>query len=682
MSIAPGNSQHISPNPPQERVALVDRLIHFLRTAPWWGVALVGILVYLALSTLSDPQRRDALGFMADRPHVSTTELFEVTLRVENPVLIVSDSALVLDLEDKRFVVLFDDLISRQEGTIQCPEDAAPDCLSQRGTVITYRNYDVPSGRTPDGTQTFQGVIDLRGFGTVDVILPDGQEIQIPGTAITASREGALSCDRRANPDCTPLSGEIVTFERPYIESHAIEVRADTTIRYPEDGYERTLRPTFIRNRREGILPCRPEDPQPCEEMTVTYAEVVDNITGIEIGRTDEVVRVRTVARQAIEVPRQRVISMEPTLVECDRDANPRCQDYEGTLVQLSGEELTGRLTFESTTHYRIVREEGGDPIRYNRREIVEEERTPPDCVDINQDPPCIIRIKLNSITLAGRITETNNGFVIESVPEKIVEVPIDEIVETARRVPDECALNNIRGCNEGIWLTILVTFLAYGIALVIGLVVGIFRVPSDPGAGIVARIIRGTLYHAATLYVEFVRGVPLLVLLFAFAFVIGPEVDKLSGPIGSFFDLLDDIEKQILGVNNYFSEAILGLAVGYGAYLAEVFRAGIQSISKGQMEAARSLGMSYAQSMRQVILPQAIRVVLPPLGNDFIAMLKDSSLIAVLALSDLFFLGRSYASTTFRYLPVFEALTLYYIIMTLLLSLLVRLIERWSKLP
>ena len=130
------------------------------------------------------------------------------------------------------------------------------------------------------------------------------------------------------------------------------------------------------------------------------------------------------------------------------------------------------------------------------------------------------------------------------------------------------------------------------------------------------------------------------------------------------------------------FPGAVIGLGFGYGAYLAEVFRAGIQSIHRGQMEAARSLGMSYFQAMRYVVLPQALRVVLPPLGNDFIAMLKDSSLISVVALPEILQQGRLWVSRTFRAFEGYNTVALFYLVMTLLLSLLVRLIERKTALP
>jgi polar amino acid transport system permease protein len=126
--------------------------------------------------------------------------------------------------------------------------------------------------------------------------------------------------------------------------------------------------------------------------------------------------------------------------------------------------------------------------------------------------------------------------------------------------------------------------------------------------------------------------------------------------------------------------EGIIGLAIGYGAYLAEVYRSGIESIHRGQMEAARSLGMTYMQAMRHVILPQAIRRILPPLGNDFIAMLKDSSLVSVIALRDILRRGREHVSRTFLSLETYAVVALVYLVFTLILSKLVAMMEDRMK--
>ena len=125
---------------------------------------------------------------------------------------------------------------------------------------------------------------------------------------------------------------------------------------------------------------------------------------------------------------------------------------------------------------------------------------------------------------------------------------------------------------------------------------------------------------------------------------------------------------------------AIVGLTFGYAAYMSEVYRAGIQSISKGQMEAARSLGMTYFQAMRYVILPQAFRVVLPPMGNEFITLLKDSALVSAVSVPDLTRRGREYSATHFNPIETWTMVALLYLMMTLLATRLVAYLEKRSK--
>ncbi len=127
----------------------------------------------------------------------------------------------------------------------------------------------------------------------------------------------------------------------------------------------------------------------------------------------------------------------------------------------------------------------------------------------------------------------------------------------------------------------------------------------------------------------------------------------------------------------DFTARAIIALTIGYSAFIAEIFRAGIQSIGRGQMEAARSLGMTYPQAMRTVILPQAVRNVLPPLGNDLIAMLKDSSLVSVLGVQDITQLGKVYAASTFRFFETYNVVAFLYLVMTIGLALLLRWVER-----
>jgi polar amino acid transport system permease protein len=229
---------------------------------------------------------------------------------------------------------------------------------------------------------------------------------------------------------------------------------------------------------------------------------------------------------------------------------------------------------------------------------------------------------------------------------------------------------------RAGIAMTIYITMLAFPIATVIGLIAGLMRTSKNV-----------VLYTIATIYVEVIRGIPLVVLILMVAFALVPLFVNLINAIGSWG--LAHIESDFLGgflksMADYSIRAIpmeiravVALAVGYGAFEAEIFRAGIQSISRGQMEAARSLGMSYFQAMRFIILPQAIRRVLPPLGNDFIAMLKDSSLATVLAVNELTQMTRLRRASTFRVMEAFNVAAFLYLSMTLLLSGAVRVLER-----
>lgn len=172
--------------------------------------------------------------------------------------------------------------------------------------------------------------------------------------------------------------------------------------------------------------------------------------------------------------------------------------------------------------------------------------------------------------------------------------------------------------------------------------------------------------YTLATVYVEVFRGVPMLVQVLYLGFVVRPYFQTfMSDLLGSPVEFSE------------FAAAVVGLGLGYGAYLAEVFRAGIQSIHRGQMEAARSLGMTYGQAMRHIILPQAIRRVLPPLANDGVALLKDSSFVSVLSVADLTRQGRLYMSRTYRAFESWNMVAVSYLVMTFLLSGVARAIEK-----
>jgi len=226
-----------------------------------------------------------------------------------------------------------------------------------------------------------------------------------------------------------------------------------------------------------------------------------------------------------------------------------------------------------------------------------------------------------------------------------------------------------------GIRLTILVSLISFFLALILGLILGLGRVSKNV-----------VFYTISSVYVEVVRGIPILVLLFYFAFVVTPMALQFLNwlgtalanvGIGPLVELADRLAKLNIRDVEMTARAIAGLAMAYAAFEAEVFRAGIESIQRGQMEAARSLGMSYFQGMRYIILPQAIRRVLPPLGNDFIAMLKDSSLISVLAVRELTHLAKLNRARTFRTFETWNTVAFLYLILTLSLSIFVKYIER-----
>jgi polar amino acid transport system permease protein len=126
-----------------------------------------------------------------------------------------------------------------------------------------------------------------------------------------------------------------------------------------------------------------------------------------------------------------------------------------------------------------------------------------------------------------------------------------------------------------------------------------------------------------------------------------------------------------------FAARSVLALIIGYSAFISEIFRAGIESIERGQTEAAHSLGMTRWQTLRFVILPQAVRRVLPPLGNEFIAMLKDSSLVSVLGVQDITQMGKVYAASTFKFFETYNVVAYLYLVMTIALTLVVRWVER-----
>ena len=194
-----------------------------------------------------------------------------------------------------------------------------------------------------------------------------------------------------------------------------------------------------------------------------------------------------------------------------------------------------------------------------------------------------------------------------------------------------------------GLWLTLKISAVALVFALLLGVIAGLGRVAQNPAAR-----------NLAATYVELIRGTPLLVQIFIFYFFVG-TVLNLSA----------------------FTAGVAALSVFTGAYVAEIVRAGIEAVPRGQMEAARSLGMSYAQAMRHVVLPQAFRQSLPSLAGQFINLIKDSSLVSIMALTDLTKAGREVVSSTFSPFEVWFTVAALYLLLTGSLSLLVRRLEK-----
>jgi polar amino acid transport system permease protein len=218
----------------------------------------------------------------------------------------------------------------------------------------------------------------------------------------------------------------------------------------------------------------------------------------------------------------------------------------------------------------------------------------------------------------------------------------------------------------NGVGITVFVTLVGFALAIVLGLGIALLGL-SDSVA----------LRQISRFYIEVIRGVPMLVLLFYVAFVGAPGIiaayNFLIGPLVraglADFVLVRDF--------SLMWRAIIALMIGYSSFIAEVFRAGIQSVDHGQIEAAKALGLSRYHRFRLVVFPQAIKVIFPPLSNDFVAMVKDSSLVSVLGVSDITQMGKIYASGSFRFFETYSIVTYIYLILTIGLSLALRQVEK-----
>ena len=219
-----------------------------------------------------------------------------------------------------------------------------------------------------------------------------------------------------------------------------------------------------------------------------------------------------------------------------------------------------------------------------------------------------------------------------------------------------------LRTLGRGVWITVFVTLIGFTSACLTGLLLAV---------GTLSRFV--VIRQFARFYIEIIRGIPIIVLLLYVAFVFAPALvagwNWLAESIG-----LDPIRTRDFSL---LYRAILALTIGYSAFIAEVFRAGLQAVDKGQVEAAESLGLSRWQRFRHIVFPQAFRMILPPLGNDFVAMVKDSSLVSVLGVTDITQLGKVTAAGNFRYFETYNVVALIYLMITVTLSLLLRRLER-----
>ncbi len=197
-----------------------------------------------------------------------------------------------------------------------------------------------------------------------------------------------------------------------------------------------------------------------------------------------------------------------------------------------------------------------------------------------------------------------------------------------------------------GIGYTLIVTFFGSVSAIFVGMLVALGKMSTRP-----------VLNRAASFYTEILRGVPLLVLLFYIYYALG-EFLKIPA----------------------LASAVLGFGFCYGAYMADVFRAGIEAIPKEQEEAARSLGMTERQALKRIVFPQAMKTILPAIGNQTLGMLKDTSLVSVLAISDILRVGNEYATKHFNYFETYTYVALTYLTLTLLLSRLLLAMESRLK--
>jgi polar amino acid transport system permease protein len=212
----------------------------------------------------------------------------------------------------------------------------------------------------------------------------------------------------------------------------------------------------------------------------------------------------------------------------------------------------------------------------------------------------------------------------------------------------------------------VFVTLVGYTLASALGLAIALLGLSGSIW-----------LRQAARFYVEIIRGIPILVLLFWIAFVGAPAFVVLWNWLSYPLQVAGIIEPMQVRDVSLMWRAIIALTIAYSSFIAEIFRAGIQAVDAGQIEAAKALGLSRYRRFRHIIWPQAFRTILPPYGNDFIAMVKDSSLVSVLGVADITQMGKVYASGSFRFFETYSIVAYIYLILTVGLSLALRSLEQ-----
>jgi len=224
----------------------------------------------------------------------------------------------------------------------------------------------------------------------------------------------------------------------------------------------------------------------------------------------------------------------------------------------------------------------------------------------------------------------------------------------------------------QGLQMTLVVTLIAVFNGTLLGLASGMVRLADVRRTRWIIPFRLGLQWPAA-LYVIFFRGTPLFVQILLIHFALMPSLIHVDHGL-----LIDgELARKIKQDYGAFLSGIVALSLNSGAYISEIFRAGIQSIDKGQTEAAQSLGMNYAQTMRYIVIPQAFRRMLPALGNEAISLLKDSSLVSAIGLAELVYAARTVFGVYSRPWEPYLAISFIYLLLTLAFSLLVAYLER-----